>query len=48
MSARCWSSVITQTAMEELFGFNVVLHHNPCDRYAVNFDGLEAPACVME
>jgi hypothetical protein len=24
-----------------------VLHHNPCDRYAINFDGLEAPACVV-
>jgi hypothetical protein len=47
MSAGCRSSVITQTTAEVLFGFSVVLHHNPCDRYAINFDGLEAPACVV-
>jgi hypothetical protein len=31
-----------------LFGLSILLYHNPCDRYAVNFHGLEAPACVME
>jgi hypothetical protein len=44
---RCWSSAITRTAAEVLFGFSIVLHHNPYDRYAVNFDGLEAPVCVL-
>jgi hypothetical protein len=47
MRARCWSSVITLTAAEVLFGFSVVLHQNLCDKYVANFDGLEAPACVL-
>ena len=44
---RCWSSAITWTIAEELFSFSVVLHHNLCDRYVVNFYGLESPTCVM-
>jgi hypothetical protein len=48
MSVRCWSFMITRTALEVLLGLSILLQRNLAKRYVANLNGSELPAYILE